>query len=281
VQLKKIIADIQKHNVPVLLDCKCGDIGSTATAYYAQAAYSDLGADAVTLSPLMGWNSVEPFVVDAYAGKAAFCLCKTSNPGSSELLALPLGGSAVKATLYEQTAYLVGHQWNQQASNNIRLVVGATEPVALQKARQAAGDEVWILAPGVGAQGGDLVTACQEAGLNSEGTCLLVPVSWGISRADDPAKAAQELRDAIQAAVQEHVTAQKTATETTTMALQAYQKEFIEFALEQGVLKFGSFVLKSGRTSPYFFNAGLFCTGQSLHQLGLAYASAIMDSSEL
>ena len=124
-----------------------------------------------------------------------------------------------------------------------------------------------------------MIPACR-AGCNPQGSGLLIPVSRGVARADDPAQAAEELRDQIRHAVAQ-VKQQSTSTSTSTTALQAYQKDFIEFALEQGVLKFGSFVLKSGRTSPYFFNAGLFCSGKALHQLGHAYASAIMDSPDL
>lgn len=286
ISLKQLIAAIQAKGVPVLLDIKRGDIGSTATAY-AKAAYGDMGADAVTLSPLMGWDSVAPFVTDAFSNKGAFLLCKTSNPGSNDLLALELAGK--QCTLYEHIARLVGNEWNAKIGNdnsnniNLGLVVGATDAVALAKARQAAGPKVWILAPGVGAQGGDLLAAA-EAGLDpTTGQGLLIPVSRGVARAEDPAEAAKELRDNIRQVVKD-VMAKQTEQQSTVAsvdALQPYQKEFIEFALDQGVLKFGSFVLKSGRTSPYFFNAGLFCTGQALHQLGHAYASAIMDSPDL
>jgi len=282
ISLKALIEDIQRRGVPVLLDVKRGDIGSTATAY-AKAAYGEMGADAVTLSPLMGWDSVEPFVTDAFAGKGAFLLCKTSNPGSNDLLTLDLAGK--NKQLYEHIAHLVGHEWNSRCGTrdtvNLGLVVGATDAVALRKARQAAGDDVWILAPGVGAQGGDLIAAA-KAGLNSKGRGLVIPVSRGVARAQDPAKAAEELRNNIRTAVREVLSERSTSSSSSaTTALQVYQKEFIEFALEQGVLKFGSFVLKSGRTSPYFFNAGLFCTGEALHKLGHAYANAIMASSEL
>lgn len=283
--LKNLVAAIRNRGVPVLLDVKRGDIGSTATAY-AKAAYGDLGADAVTLSPLMGWDSVAPFVTDAFEKKGAFLLCKTSNPGSNDLLTLQL--AQTQSTLYEHIAKLVGHEWNAKAghgaiskTSSLGLVVGATDAIALQKSRQAAGDRVWILAPGVGAQGGDLIAAC-KAGLNSEGKGLLIPVSRGVARADDPAAAAEELRDNIRQAVKEVQEAWLTPTATDGVhTLQAYQQHFIEFALELGVLKFGSFILKSGRTSPYFFNAGLFSTGKSLHQLGHAYASAIMASPDL
>jgi hypothetical protein len=158
-----------------------------------------------------------------------------------------------------------------------------------------AGRETWILAPGVGAQGGDLLEAVR-AGLNDEGSCLLLPVSRAISQAEDPASAARELWEQIQAARCQHrkmkdggsVNIRSTAgghnnlssgaTTTTTTLLLSHQREFLEFSLAQGVLKFGSFVLKSGRTSPYFFNAGLFSSGAALHRLGRAYASAITTS---
>ena len=213
-----------------------------------------------------------------YSNKGAFLLCKTSNPGSNDILALSLTGQ--DATLYERIARLVGSKWSL-SSATLGLVVGATDPVALGKARAAAGEETWILAPGVGAQGGDLLAAAQ-AGLNTEGMGLLVPVSRGISRAENPAEAAKELQEKIQQ-VQAQVRQEKTnsSSGSSNDCIQPYQKDFLEFSLEQGVLRFGSFVLKSGRTSPYFFNAGLFATGAALFKLGKAYASTIMASSAL
>jgi uridine monophosphate synthetase len=209
----------------------------------------------------------------SYSNKGAFLLCKTSNPGSNDLLALKLSSNE---SVYERIAHLVGSKWSSQTEASLGLVVGATDPEALARARAAAGDKVWILAPGVGAQGGDLLAAA-KAGLNKEGSCMLIPVSRGISRADDPAAAAKELSEQIQAA-REQV---KNETAAQADSIQPYQESFIKFSLEQGVLKFGSFVLKSGRTSPYFFNAGLFASGAALFKLGKAYASTIMASSEL
>jgi uridine monophosphate synthetase len=127
--------------------------------------------------------------------------------------------------------------------------------------------------------------------LNANGTGLLIPVSRGISRAPDPAAAAQELQQQIQKVVQEVLQEtssnnnnDNTAGTTSTnneVSIQPHQREFLEYSLSQGVLKFGSFVLKSGRTSPYFFNAGLFATGAALFRVGKAYASTIMESSIL
>lgn len=116
--------------------------------------------------------------------------------------------------------------------------------------------------------------------MNEEGSGLLIPVSRGISRASDPANAAEKLKLDIREA-KAYVLASTTKKETNSSEIAPYQKEFIEFSLEEGVLKFGSFVLKSGRTSPYFFNAGLFSTGRALHKLGRAFAAAIMTSDKL
>jgi len=202
-------------------------------------------------------------------------LCKTSNPGSNELLALNLANGE---TVYERIAKL-SQQWSTTSGGaSLGLVVGATDAVALAKARKAAGEDVWILAPGVGAQGGDLEAAC-SAGLNKKGSAMLIPVSRGISQAADPGVAAKELMEQINE-VREKLLNQS-ADDAMNTIIEPYQKEFLEFSLAEGVLKFGSFVLKSGRTSPYFFNAGLFASGASLFKLGNAYASAIMASSLL
>jgi uridine monophosphate synthetase len=209
-------------------------------------------------------------LAEKYSGKGAFVLCKTSNPGSNDLLALNLANGE---TVFERIA-LLAEQWSQSSGATLGLVVGATDTTALRKARKAAGSKVWILAPGVGAQGGNLEEALR-AGLNEHGTAMLVPVSRGISQAEDPRAAAKELSEKINA-----VRASPEST-TSDASIQPYQRQFLEFSLAEGVLKFGSFVLKSGRTSPYFFNAGLFASGAALYKLGKAYASAIMASSEL
>jgi len=279
--LERVIKSIPKF-IPVLLDVKRGDIGSTASAY-AEACY-DIGADAVTLSPLMGWDSVSPFVTGKYSSKGAFVLCKTSNPGSNDILALELKSGE---TVYERIANLAG-TWSSLADGTeetcttprLGLVVGATDPEALKRARQAAGPNVWILAPGVGAQGGDLLDAAR-AGLNAAGTGMLIPVSRGISKAPNPGEAALELKEKINQARNQVVSAEQAAVGEATEGIEPYQREFLEFSLAEGVLKFGSFVLKSGRTSPYFFNAGLFASGGALFKLGKAYAAAIMASSKL
>lgn len=185
-------------------------------------------------------------------------------------------------TVYEHIASLIGSDWSARTTALLGLVVGATDAGALAQARAAGGDDVWILAPGVGAQGGNLAEAL-AAGLNGQGTGMLIPVSRGISRAADPQAAAEDLCARIRV-VREQVRTAKAEAATKTVGgdvIADYQRAFLEFALEQGVLRFGSFVLKSGRTSPYFFNAGLFASGAALHKLGKAYAQSIMASKTL
>ncbi len=188
--LKEVI-DAVPAGIPVILDAKRGDIASTARAY-AQAVFKTLGASAVTLNPYLGRDAVEPFLVDPARG--VFLLCKTSNPGAADLQDLLVRGpQSSSETLYETVARLA-RGWNQQG--NLGLVVGATHPDALARVRAAA-PELWILAPGVGPQGGDL-TAALRAGLRADGLGLLLPVSRGIARAEDPGEAARKLRKAIQ-----------------------------------------------------------------------------------
>ena len=262
-------------DIPVLLDNKRGDIGSTAVAY-AEAAYTQYKADAVTVNPYMGTDSVAPFTSDPT--KAAFVLCKTSNPSSSELQELQLaGGEAV----FERIAKLASEKWN--GNNNVGLVVGATDVDALERSRRAA-PTLWILAPGIGSQGGDLVQATAK-GLRADGYGLLVPVSRGIARAENPKEAAEKLRTELNAArdsaMQLMATSAEAKSEDVTVTLKPFQTTFIQFALDATVLRFGEFTLKSGRKSPYFFNAGLFNSGKLLLEVGEAYASALIERSDV
>ena len=167
--------------IPVILDAKRGDIASTAEAY-ASSAFGNLGADGITLSPYLGRDSIEPFIMDQEKG--VFLLCKTSNPGSGDLQDLMVSkddkGSSL--FLYEYVARLA-QQWN--IKNNIGLVVGATFPGTLARVRAAA-PSLWFLVPGVGAQGGDLETAL-KAGLRQDGKGMLINVSRSIAARSDPA----------------------------------------------------------------------------------------------
>lgn len=190
--LKEVIDAIQEESdrmgsmIPVILDAKRGDIASTAEAY-ARSAFENLEADCITLSPYLGKDSIEPFLQKSEKG--VFLLCKTSNPGSGDLQDLPLSNGDL---LYEHVARLA-QQWNTK--NNIGLVVGATHLDALKRVRAVAPD-LWFLAPGVGAQGGELEAALQ-AGLRKNGKGMLIPVSRAVARAEKPGLAAAELRDQI------------------------------------------------------------------------------------
>jgi len=196
--LKQVIEAIQEQSerlgslIPVVLDAKRGDIASTAEAY-AKAAFESLGAHCITLSPYLGKDSIDPFIGNPEKG--VFLLCKTSNPGAGDLQDVMVTDTQSPITnfpLYIHVARLA-QSWN--AKNNIGLVVGATQPEALTRVREAAPD-LWFLSPGVGAQGGDLEVALRS-GLRADGKGILIPVSRGISRANNPALAAAEFRDEI------------------------------------------------------------------------------------
>jgi len=150
-QLEKLIAHIRKTAafVPVILDAKRGDIGSTAELY-AVEAFERYGADAVTLSPFMGKDSLEPYL--KRHNKGAFLLCRTSNEGGGDLQAQRLASVIGQPMLYEYLAGLAQRAWN--LNGQLGLVVGATYPAEIDKVRQLA-PTLPLLIPGVGAQGGD------------------------------------------------------------------------------------------------------------------------------
>jgi orotidine-5'-phosphate decarboxylase len=184
-----IIAYIQKKypEIPVLLDAKRGDIGSTSQAY-ARALFDIYGADAVTAQPYLGSDALEPFL--SRADRGVFILCRTSNPGARELQDLSVREGGAAEPLYVSVARRVATEWN--ANGNCGLVVGATFPEELRQVREIAGD-LPILAPGVGAQGGDL-EATVRAGLDSARQGLLLSVSRAVlyaSSGDDFASAAR------------------------------------------------------------------------------------------
>jgi len=190
--LKQVIEAIQEESsrlgsmIPIILDAKRSDIASTAEAY-AQSAFEQLGVNCITLNPYLGKDSIDPFIQNSEKG--VFLLCKTSNPGSGDLQDMHLENGLM---LYEHVATLA-QGWNTK--NNIGLVVGATHPEALARVRAAAPD-LWFLSPGIGAQGGELESAL-KTGLRQDGKGMLIPISRGISRAENPAKAAAELRDSM------------------------------------------------------------------------------------
>lgn len=226
--------------VPVILDGKRGDIADTALAY-AEAAFDLCAAHAVTLNPYLGGEALTPFLERPERG--AFILCKTSNRGADEFQALDVGGRL----LYEVVAQRA-QGWSRYP--NVGLVVGATDPTALARVRMAAPD-IWLLVPGVGAQGGDLEAAL-EAGLRPDGLGVLVNVSRAIAQAPDPAATAQQLRDRMRA-VAARVRQRAAESDATRARRYAFQQLAADLVASQCV-RFGSFVLKSGITSPIYLD---------------------------
>jgi orotidine-5'-phosphate decarboxylase len=197
-QLLETIRYIRERapGVPVILDSKRGDIGSTAEKY-AREAFERYGADAVTINPYLGRDSAEPFL--GYADKGIVILCRTSNAGAREFQDLEVGGRK----LYQVVAEQVAREWNTRG--NCLLVVGATYPEELADIRSRTG-EMTFLVPGVGAQGGDVEKAVRS-GRRPDGRGLVINSSRGILYAgsgEDFAAAARratlELREAVNAA---------------------------------------------------------------------------------
>ena len=193
--LARLIAHIHEHHprIPVILDAKRGDIGSTAEQYVAEA-FVRFNADAVTLNPYMGRDSAAPFL--AHAKRGCIFLCHTSNPGARDFQELVVDGEP----LYQRVARTIASEWND--SGTCALVLGATFPEELRVIRGIVG-EMPLLVPGVGAQGGD-VGAVVRHGRTTDGTGLMINSSRGIlyaSRGGDfshaAAQAARALRDEI------------------------------------------------------------------------------------
>jgi orotidine-5'-phosphate decarboxylase len=161
-QLEALIAHIhQAHpGVPVILDAKRGDIGPTAIQY-AREAFERYRADAVTLSPYMGRDSITPWL--EWPDRGIFLLCRTSNPGGSDLQSLAIQGRP----LFERVAHLASKPLNQGgwgAPGRVGLVVGATFPGEIERVRNIVGPDMPLLIPGIGAQGGDLDATIRAAG---------------------------------------------------------------------------------------------------------------------
>lgn len=273
--LERVCEKIRLLGVPIIYDAKRGDISTTAEAY-AHAAYKVLKVDGVTVNPYMGLDSIKPFLGQ---GGGVFVLCKTSNASSGELQTLSVGSNN-NTTLFERVAEKCSGEWSVHNPNEIGLVVGATDVEALRTVRAVAKD-IWILAPGVGFQGGDLKQTIQLGVRESDKLGLVVPISRGISRSKTPKQTAIEFRDQLNAArFADFIPPQKQVklSSSSSSALLPYQEQFFSLAIESGVLKFGSFTLKSGRMSPYFFNAGLFNSGKALSTLASCYCQTILSS---
>src|SRR6185369_8890512 len=196
-QLERLIAYIHDTapDVPVILDAKRGDMGSTAEQY-AREVFVRYRADAVTLSPLLGFDSIAPYL--RYEGKGAILLCRTSNPGGDDLQDLRLASGE---RVYERIARLAATTWNN--GGQIGLVVGATYPAEIARVREIA-PTLPLLIPGIGAQGGD-AAATVRAGWRGDGQRTTGPIIVSSSRAilyagSDEATYADAARAAAKAA---------------------------------------------------------------------------------
>jgi len=200
-QLEQLMEHMRRNapHVPVILDAKRGDIGSTAEQY-AKEAFERYGADAVTLSPFMGFDSVQPYL--KHPDKGAFLLCRTSNPGGDDLQNQRLSSVEGQPLLYEHVARLAQGPWN--LNGQLGLVVGATYPAEIERVRQVA-PTLPLLIPGVGAQGGDAV-ATVKAGwredapivVNSSRAILYASDAEGFAEA--ARREARKTRDLLEAA---------------------------------------------------------------------------------
>ena len=202
-QLEKLMDHMRKvaPHVPVILDAKRGDIGSTAEQY-AKEAFERYGADAVTLSPFMGFDSITSYL--KYARNGAFLLCRTSNPGGDDLQAQTLADLPGQPQMFEHVAKLAQGPWN--TNGQLGLVVGATRPHEIERVRAVA-PSLPLLIPGVGAQGGDAVATVKAARIG--GGPIIINSSRAIlyaSPGDDFAAAARQAaldtRDTLNRAAQ-------------------------------------------------------------------------------
>jgi len=222
--------------IPVLLDAKRCDIGPTAEAY-AKACFEVIGADAVTLSPYMGRDAVDPFLI--YEEKSVFLLARTSNPRAGVFQDILVDSQPLYMTVARECA-----SW----SDRVGLVAAGNDAVGLAAVRKAA-PGAWLLAPGIGAQGGDIAEAWR-AGARSDGMGVLPVAARSVAEAADPAAAAAGL-----------VASMRRASESATRiavggfdAAALLKRRIMKGLVDTGCFRIGSFTLKSGKVSPFYID---------------------------
>ncbi len=263
------------REIPVILDAKRGDIDSTARAY-ADAVFGELGADAVTLSPYMGKDTVDPFL--DWKDKGVFILCKTSNPGAGTFQDLSVAGEPLYLRVAREAS-----SWSER----VGLVVAGNNAAALARVRAAA-PHAWFLAPGIGAQGGKADEA-MRAGARADGSGILVVAARSVAGAADPGAAARSLRDEMRRAAAEArpsnvanaANADGAAVPGWSAAVgasEALKDSLVRHLIDTGCFRLGDFVLKSGKKSPFYIDLRrLISDPAALETAGLAYAELARD----
>lgn len=246
--------------IPVLLDAKRNDIGATAEAY-AKAAFEVIGAHGITLNPYMGKTSADPFI--SYEGKGFFQLCRTSNPQADKL-------QEIKTDSGRSLFIEVGEEAVSWAPERTGLVVAGNDPVSLKAVREALPD-VWMLSPGIGAQGGKMEEAV-EAGIRDDGLGILPVVVRAIANADDPKAAAAQYVEELNSARKKVLEARKTEAKKVSPLTQALLKGLIDTEC----FRLGEFVLKSGKKSPFYVDLRRTSASPALMRLiGKAFATLL------